>query len=315
MKLDQIIQNTFRRFAALERTERMVVFPLITDLHSILENIDTTEPGLRNTLPVIHALHEADKLFDFDFYADLGDIGLELPQTKSAPEAEALLAAYADAHTQTSKPVLVCMGNHDFDCGKLSAKEFGERFNMPSLRKGHTITFGTDPSYGFLDLRTKKIRVFFLNTGNGAPYRLTKEQEDFLQKHLQDLAADQMAIILMHVCPHPAGAWVDSPYTPDGSLLRFGQIVEKFADRIGGIFCGDSHFDTEFRIGNVPGFVSQGYGGVSESSMPSGARKTPFDSAETILAEIVVLRPERNRIDLLRMGIKDAEADRSAQIS
>lgn len=315
MKFDPIIQNTFRRFIALERTERMVVFPLITDLHSILEDIDTTEPGLRNTLPVIHALHEADRLFDFDFYADLGDIGLELPQTRSAQDAKALLDAYADAHGQTSKPVLVCMGNHDSDCGKLTAQEFGERFNMPSLRRGHAITSGADPSFGFLDLSAKKVRVFFLNTGNGAPYRLDDAQIDFLQRHLQELTADQTALILMHVCPHPAGAWVDSPYTPDKSLLRFGQIVEQYADRIGGIFCGDSHFDTEFRIGNVPGFVSQGYGGVSESSMPSGARKTPFDSAETILAEIVVLRPERNRIDLLRMGIKDAEADRSAQIS
>lgn len=314
MPAAEIIEKTFRRFKSLERTERMLVFPLITDLHSILKDIDPAEPGLRNTLPVIHALHEADKLFDFDFYADLGDIGLELKHTKSAPDAKALIEAYAAAHAQTSKPVLVCMGNHDYNHGKLSPKKFGERFNLPSLRRGHALTFGKDPSYGFLELRSKKFRIFFLNTGNGRPYRLDEAQTDFLKNHLQELDTGWMALILMHVCPHPAGAWVDSDYKPDSSLTQFGRIIEKYADRIGGIFCGDSHFDAEFHIGGIPGFVSQGYGGVLESSMPAGARKNPFDSTQTMLAEIVVVRPEKKRIDLLRMGIKDVSADRTAII-
>ena len=311
MSTAEIIRKTFRRFEALEKTDRMLVFPLITDLHSILEDIDPAEPGLRNTIPVIHTLHEADRLFDFGFFADLGDTGLELPQTQADPDANALLKAYAEAHAHTAKPVLVCMGNHDYNYGKLSPVEFGERFNMPSFLRGHTLTFGKDPSYGFLDLRAKKIRVFFLNTGSGAPYRLDEIQEDFLQKHLQELGTGWLAVILMHFCPHLTRERGISSGL-DSSMVRFRKIMEKYADRIGGIFCGDSHYDAEFSIGGIPGFVSQGYGGVRQSSLPPGTRYNVFDSTRTMLAEIVVIRPELSRIDLLRMGIKDAAADRIA---
>lgn len=308
------IEQTFQRFSKLKRTKKTVVFPVITDLHSILEDIDPCEPGLRNSLNVIEALHQADTLFDFDFFADLGDTGLGLPHNRPAAKGHALLQAYASAHRQTEKPFFVCMGNHDYEKNVSDSQSFGEIMNRINLHRGHAFHFGENASYGFFDLPEKEVRIFFLNTGDGNPYGLDQTQLVFLEKSLQ-LPSGWHSLIFMHKCPHKNGNWVSENEKPvPESFLRFERIV-KNAGNVGGIFCGDSHFDTEFRIGTIPGFVSQGYGGVAEKSMPEGARKNPFNSREDLLAEIVVYDPEMKRIEILRLGVKDAAADRSGEPS
>ena len=142
MLFEADILSTFKRFTVLERTERTVVFPVLSDLHTILEDIDTSEPGLRNTLNAIETVHQADSLFNFDFFADLGDIGLELPQNEEELARKRLLEAYSGAHHCILKPSIVCMGNHDYDHGKLTDAEFGDIMNRPNLERGHILNFG-----------------------------------------------------------------------------------------------------------------------------------------------------------------------------
>ena len=304
------ILNAFKRFTAMERTERTVVFPVLSDLHAILEDIDTSEPGLRNTLPAIEAVHQADKLFDFDFFVDLGDIGLELPQNEGEEARARLLRAYSNAHHDTLKPSIVCMGNHDYDHGNLTAAEFGDIMDCPNMERGHVLNFGENSSYGYYDIEGKRTRIFFLNTSNGNPYMLDEKQLDFLEKNLI-LPEYWYSVVLMHACPHCNGHCVRVPYKMPPSFARFGQIVSQSSCPVV-VFCGDSHFDNDFFFGNMPGFLTQGYGGATGNYLPRGARLTRFDSSRTMLAEVAVLRPELRRIDVLRMGVNDACSDRAA---
>ena len=303
------IASAFRRFSLLERTERMLTFPVLSDLHVILEDIDTSEPGLRNSLNAIQALHQADELFHFDFFADLGDTGLELPHNEGDEARERLLNAYSEAHHCTAKPSIICIGNHDFDHGRLTAEEFGARMNRPNLERGHILHFGEDSSYGYYDLDRQRVRVFFLNTGNGNPYGMDDSQLAFLEQNLLCLQQDWRALFLMHACPHRNGHSARVPYR-NPSFARFGEIVSQ-SPCSAGILCGDSHFDNEFSFGKAPGVLTQGYGGATGNDLPPGGRIHRFDSARTMLAEIVVLRPELRRIDVLRMGIDDKASDRT----
>ena len=110
MLFEADILSAFSRLKAMERTGRMVLFPVLSDLHTILGDIDTAEPGLRDSLNAIEAVHQTDALFDFDFFADLGDIGLELPQNEGEIARKRLLEAYSKAHHCVLKPSIVCMG-------------------------------------------------------------------------------------------------------------------------------------------------------------------------------------------------------------
>ncbi len=306
------ISSTFHRFTALERTDRTVVFPVLSDLHTILEDIDTTEPGLRNSLIAIEAVQQADSLFNFDFFADLGDIGLELPQNEGDEARCRLLKIYSEAHHRVRKPSIVCMGNHDYDHGNLSAADFGNIMNRPNLERGHILHFGENSSYGYYDIDTKHVRIFFLNTSNGNQYMLEDRQLDFLEKELL-LPNDWCAVVLMHACPHSNGHGVRVPYKVPPSFARFGQIVSQASCSVM-IFCGDSHFDNEFNFGKAPGFLTQGYGGATGKYLPPGGRLKRFDSAKTMLVEVAVLRPELRSINVLRMGVDDAAADRVARL-
>ena len=288
----------------------MVLFPVLSDLHTILEDIDTAEPGLRNSLNAIEAVHQADALFNFDFFADLGDIGLELPQNEGEIARKRLLEAYSKAHHCVLKPSIVCMGNHDYDHGNLTAAEFGDIMNRPNLERGHALHFGENSSYGYYDIASKHVRIFFLNTFNGNPYMLDEGQLDFLERNLT-LSDDWFAVVLMHACPHRNGHCVRVSYKEPPSFVRFGQIVKQASCAVC-VFCGDSHFDNEFSFGKAPGFLTQGYGGATGKYLPPGARLKRFDSARTMLAEVAVLRPEMRRIDVLRMGVNDAASDRTA---
>ena len=309
---DSQIASTFRRFSKLERTPRMIVFPIVTDLHVILEDIDPADPGLRNSLNAVEAIHQADELFHFDFFADLGDTGLGLIHNRPAGKGLEMLRTYAETHRKTEKPFFVCMGNHDFEEGLSDPEFFGEIMNRINQERGHHVQFGDNASYGCFDLPEKKIRLLFLNTGDGNPYLLDEKQLDFLQEKLQ-LPQGWEALLFMHRCPHKNGENVNAP-EKHPSFHRFEKIVCG-SGVVSGIFCGDSHFDAEFQYGGIPGFVSQGYGGIDQESMPECARKNPFDSTRELLAEIVVYRPEMKRIDLLRLGVQDSAADRTGSPS
>ena len=217
------IASTFRRFSKLERTPRMIVFPIVTDLHVILEDIDPADPGLRNSLNAVEAIHQADELFHFDFFADLGDTGLGLIHNRPAGKGLEMLRTYAETHRKTEKPFFVCMGNHDFEEGLSDPEFFGEIMNRINQERGHHVQFGDNASYGCFDLPEKKIRLLFLNTGDGNPYLFDEKQLDFLQEKLQ-LPQGWEALLFMHRCPHKNGDNVNAP-EKHPSFHRFEKIV------------------------------------------------------------------------------------------
>ena len=310
----QEIQAACGRLDAIERTPRTVVFPVISDLHTIREDVDTADPGRRNTMPVIAAMHQADALADFDFFADLGDIGLELPENADPEAADALLSDYAAMHRRSPKPAIVCMGNHDTSWGRISHARFGEVMNRPGAENLPQLRFGADASYGYLDLREQRVRVFFLNTGRD--YTSTDEQNAFLREKLEELPGDWLAVYLMHYAPAPEGRWVMPGDSGEwGMHPSMAELAGIIADSPHSAFvlCGDSHFDAEFHLGRVPGFITQGYGGIKPEWMPPGARRRDVDISRTLLAEIAVLTPETRQIRLIRVGAGGAEADREAE--
>ncbi|MBO5792105.1 MAG: metallophosphoesterase [Lentisphaeria bacterium] len=307
-KLEQYVENTLRRFAELDISEKAVIFPLVSDLHTDFSDKDPCEPGERYSLNVLELLHRADTHFKFDFFADCGDVGLELPGRKTRSEASQLLELYAKVHHQSDKPAIICMGNHDYCHGLVTPAEFGNLMNVPNVHKGYDFTFGENASFGFYDLQDKQVRAIFLNTGNSA-FHMDEREFEFLRNALKLPSEEWSIMLFMHICPHVKGSW-DPEKKSNDSQLQLAQILSEYTG-FGGIFCGDSHFSAEFDFGGLPGFITQGYGGATPSLVPSFARMTPFNSAGNMLAEIVVFDPVKRRINLLRMGAGGEEADRS----
>ena len=107
--------------------------------------------------------------------------------------------------------------------------------------------------------------------------------------------------------PGDSGEWGMHP-----SMAELAGIIES-SPRSALLLCGDSHFDAAFHLGRVPGFITQGYGGIDPAWMPPGASRHPVDTARTLLAEMVVLIPETRQVRIIRAGAGGAEADRSAE--
>ena len=101
--------------------------------------------------------------------------------------------------------------------------------------------------------------------------------------------------------------------------------------RLIGNLCGDSHFDAMLKKDqtitvkkNAGGVISdvqlngngvnyvifQGFGGISEQSIPPWARRLTVDPDTEVLFDVVAIKPEKGIAKVFRLGKGGAEYDR-----
>ena len=335
------INETFKRFQSWKGSDQVVVFPMVTDVHSethrnaTANNGDPAQIDWNDTKNHVYIAQQAALIFGADFIVDLGDIGIDRydDYTPSKPEdlywrLAAQLRLYQDF---TAIPVFFCIGNHDHgpDHFAISNRIYGETFNLPTLRRGVPITTGSDFDYGFYDIPEKTTRVFFLNSSDEGYYGFSREQLQFFADNLR-MPPGWTVVICQHFCvDRSVGIWLSAPHIRANRGEIWTAIVKSFLHnqagsldgitwdftqnsdcRLAGCFVGDSHYDNQ---GNAEGFnniITQGFGRVLEQNMPEGAINTQYDPGIETLIDVAVIKPKKRELKIFRIGAGSSSRDR-----
>ena len=322
------IAKAYARFTEWKGKDETVVFPLVSDLHA------EGEPTLK--VPVvgidwwdskIHLLYAccAARAFEADFFADLGDIGMDRWQRGGLPPWEAHMKPRMEIqyrlYENLEMPVLFAVGNHDLGHPQktITVREWGECFNLRQKKeRGGATELGPDGDYGFLDLAAKKTRILFLNTTSTGPMGkgISRAQTDWAEKAVAATPSGWRLVVLSHSCLHRnMGRWLPATLErPDGE--GFAEIraqLEKFATARRMPVCafsGDSHFDNELTENNVTYAITQSYGTSPWQMLPPESRYHLLDRAHDLLVDMVALKPASGAVKVFRIGAGGELADR-----
>ena len=328
--VDHEVNETFARFNEWRGDDQVVVFPIQTDVHS----------GGRDTYRHVAYVNHAANTFGFDFIADLGDIGLDLPDTSTPEAARAFLDRHARIHQEYSGVSVVLVGNHDHNRNSGTAlftdQQLGETLNVPSMAKATPecqLVLALNPTYGYVNLPAKKTRVFFLNTSDRDDpknyYTVSPIQLQFLADNMRFTEPGWNVIVLTHYCVRPIGHWNSDVGVGLHHGDTFLKILSDFNARAKGEaegvvwdftsnkdcrvianLTGDSHFDSSEIYDGIIFAISQGYGGVAPQEMPEGSSVTKFDMNKMMLVDIAAFKPAKRELRLFRLGAGGADKDR-----
>jgi hypothetical protein len=190
---------------------------------------------------------------------------------------------------------------------------------------------GPSEDYGCYDVPGKKCRVFFLNTSDSSEAGYSLEQLQFLADHLR-VPPDTCAVVMGHKCIHPTiGKWKgDKPGTiKNGDLcikmlaaFRAGAKGDQQGVRwdftgnkgtsLAGCLSGDSHFNSQAICNDINFIITQGYGTVSAKDLPEGVDYvTSVDRTQTMLVDVVAVKPAKREMKFFRVGAGGPERDRA----
>ncbi len=324
------IEETYERFQKWKGNDKIILFPVITDVHSQNPEISIPFNWSDSKMHLLFLLNAA-KRFKADFIADLGDIGLDGPSTLEKNSAEKRIESQLKLYAGSPVAVLFAMGNHDHN-GKgyhISSKMYGKTFNGRTKAAGNVIETGPDSDYGWYDLPDKKCRVIFLNTSDEGYYGFSKQQLQFVANALR-VPEGYSVIVLEHFCIlKEIGMWKSSP---DIEAKRGNICMNIFEDFVAGakgseddiawdftanrntsliaVFNGDSHYDNQKIVKGVNYIVLQGYGGVAQNDLTEGAVNRPFSRGEEMLIDVIAIKPTKKCFRVFRIGIGGSKADR-----
>ncbi len=310
------ISKTWNRFNDWRGEDDIIVFPIITDLHS----------GGNDKYKHISYVLQSDSLFQYDFIANLGDLGID------EDRANTLLNETLRRHQEAEIPTVFCKGNHE---DIISDSEFSDCLQRPFLNENnYKINIYPNSAFGYLEIEKKKTRIFFLNTSDSSiSYSYGQTQLQYIIDNLSTIPGDDWCVVfLAHWCPHPIGRWNNL----NGRRLDndvFIDILESFVMRksgnsnlynntnlswdfsnskgsLVGYICGDSHFDCQVKDNGVNYIISQGYGVIANSEKPESAIITSFDYNRELLIDIVAIKPLRREMKFFRMGAGGYMRDR-----
>lgn len=326
--VDARIGEALARYRAWKGTDETVVIPTITDVHSWIAEIADPPDFSDKKMHVLYCIR-AGQAFGADFLAHLGDTGMDICRFDNTPGDEShmrrRLASERELMSAADLPWLFVFGNHERGNRKHLMKngEIGRFFNVPELTRSLKPTMGPDSDYGYVDLKGKRTRVFFLNTTQAHPhpgYRMGDDQLEFLERGLADVPKGWTVLVLSHYCLHPwLGAWWDvddegrpvNRNKPNPSIDRCRSLLERFAARtdvrLAGAVCGDSHFDNAAELNGVRYVVSQGYGYCNPKSIAPGGSRFPggtgrVDTRNDLLIDVVAVKPVIGEMKVFRVG-------------
>lgn len=316
------IDEAVARYKAWKGADETVSLTLMTDVHSYL-TVVPEKPLFSNSRYHTLFAYAAARRAGCDFMVDCGDHDYD--NRKPSPEEALKRMAVTETlyRTFTEKPVLFAMGNHDHGPrtpGKTPAQTitsalFGDTFNAMAEKNGFKVVFGENRSWGYYDVPGKKFRAIFCNTSDEGYYGFSASQIAFVAQALERMPEGWTAALFGHFCVfaeigHWKGGGAKIP-RGDAFIALLQKFVKARPNALAGYFCGDSHYDNELEWRGVNWTVFQGYGGVSDQSLPWGARRLLFSRAKSMLFDIVAFKPAKGTFRIFRVGAGGAACDRT----
>lgn len=305
-------EETFERFRQWKGDDQVVVFPILTDLHS----------EERYTYQHIGFIAGTIELFNYDFMAVLGDIGINNgPGHVSKDYVGKMIAATKGEMAKFPGVVLYAAGNHDWDAGEgdyHSAAFLSDTFQAPALEYADgNLHLVPGEVYCYYDIPEKDVRVIILNSqGSGTQgdtyYIYDDAQVKWLRSVLDATPRNTSIILFSHYQPHPLARWHNTPadYTLE-SNENMMRLLEDYATRrrIVGLLCGDSHFNLLAKENGVNYYVTQSYGWCNDSYLMPTTTHEYYDWSNTLCCDIVAVKPALGVAKSFRMGAGGAKYD------
>ena len=290
------IDKTIESVKALIGDEPCLVFPMVSDIH-YLESAEVPI-SFDHCIANLKALA---KQIDFDFVACLGDIteGNATREITSDRSAH-VISGFA----QLGIPYYQVIGNHD-DNRYGDAVFTHEQLYDNYLRTITGVVFDTSSMYKtnyYKDFDDLAIRCIFLNANTNGDYGYSNETCDWFDEAIK---TEKSLIVFTHIPPVPEQNY-GARYGTDKGSTRIREACEN-ADNFLIMFSGHNHYDltiTEPFLSftmNCQKFENKNgdpnlwaKGAVKPQRVAGTETEDCFD--------IVVVRPESGRIDLIRFG-------------
>ena len=203
------IGTTFRRFSSWNAGKDKIVFPVFTDIHA----------GFTfNKIKQLENLIDNFNQFGFDFYANLGDVGIDVAYTNGGLDASYKLLNYiSDVSNTANAPVLFANGNHETIVKELPTRVRKEYLNKPQERKWKGLKYADGGNNGTYFNEEKDLKVIILDnyaradTDNNPSYLtyegIDKEQLSWFINELTKAKDIENIIVLEHCFPNYKGNW------------------------------------------------------------------------------------------------------------
>lgn len=311
----------YERFCQWKEDEDCIVFPVLTDLH--------TKSDSSRIRQIAYTSATTD-LFEYDFFANLGDIGVDLSSDLNEDIAVAN-NTLQEMKRFSGTTSIICKGNHDNSRNGFTQQMFIDLVQAPLVCENERIVYNRTHACGYLDLDNKGLRVYFLNSSDGETrgYVYTVDQIRWFAESLEYVPEGFDVVVLTHYISVPEAMWVHYNEPAANNELLCDVINcfrEKEAKFIAGMLCdyrsvspnshfvgvvyGDRHFDYLNTYRGINVACTQGYGGISDDNLPPCGRKTSFDTYSEMLVDVVAICPRRGEVRYFRMGAGGADCDR-----
>ncbi len=326
-------RETYQRYIEWKDGEETIIFPIATDIHSHGADMD------RVTYPHIGYMVETDRLFGYDFMANLGDFGLNIGTPHNSIQASNdIIYRVKEEMGRFPGVFLYTAGNHDWDGGEerhLSSRYLSDALQKPSLRYAHgNLHIVENTCYGYYDIPEKNVRVFFLNSEGSETlgenyYTFDKPQLDWLVGMLNDTPKDMDIVTMCHYMPHPIGRWVSvkDAVRPTCEILdhllaafvnrqKGGELdvewdFRKAGGRLVGLFCGDTHANIHLCEYGVNYFISQGMGWPGCTELLEGQRQADYNYHFSLCFDIIAIKLKSKEVHTFRVGAGGKDYDYS----
>jgi len=306
-----------------------VVFPVVADMHSESEPVmkkPTDWKGWWDSKMHLLYARRAARAFGADFFADLGDIGMDRWNKGGLPDWESHMKPRMELQYQLYSgcriPVLFAVGNHDLGHPKfqISKQQWGECFNLRQKRERLGATqLGADGTWGYLDIPAKRTRAILLNTTDTGAMKegVSAEQTEWLAGALDSTPAGWRVVALSHISLHETlGDWHNGAgkrHRRTDGFVRVRTLFERFAASRGTpVFsvAGHSHLDAEISENGVSYVVTQSYGTTPWQKIDPLTRYSLLNRNATLLVDMFALKPSTGEMRVFRIGHGGESADR-----
>ncbi len=308
------VKEAWKRFAAWKGDDEVLVFPILTDIHS------------NNNYQYKHIGYAAvaGKMFGADFMALLGDIGLNsIPTTLDKGEARKMIDNTLEQMHKWKGMWIFAPGNHDWDGGEgewLTEEYLTDTFQRPwEPRAGGNLHL-TGKTYGWYDIPGKGFRIVFLNscctrTLGGTYYLVDEEEENWLKETLDATPEGMHVIVLAHFMPDPMGRWqtnMNLNYLKENNA-RVMKVLSDYAAKgiLVGMLTGDSHVNDYDCTDGVNYYISQGYGWNGPEMLLPTNKHAYFDYRQCLCIDVVAVKPAKREVHTFRIGAGGEEYDYS----
>lgn len=321
-------QETVERFNEWKGNDEVLVFPILTDIHT----------ACRTTYKHIGYTVALDRLFHYDLMVNLGDLGLNTrPTSTDRDYSNQILSWTAQEMAKYKGVFLYAPGNHDYDGGEgyhITASELSDIFQKPSMKyaNGNLHLFEGN-CWSYYDVPEKHCRFIMLNsqveeTIGTNTYTFGSTQMNWLSKVLAETPEGTHVIVMSHFMPDDIGRAVDTKCNKDTtSTVAILEMLKAYihktkGERAGitwdfthakgdlvGYITGDSHHNAYIKRDGLNLFIVQGYGRVDHSQLIPEAKRAEINGRKMMTVDVIAVKPATKEVHSFRIGAGGADMD------